>query len=297
MILAVRLRTCLALSVACAAPTLAQSLQVTAAGHISLSWQGSSGPVQTRTQTIANQNAILSVSLVATTTWSMGTVSQLTVDAISPPYTCYGCWSESSGGITLRLAAATPVSGILRLSMAPRCLMGPVWIDVDGNSTWEIGPSGPTTLDVPVVLGPEPVPVSMYAQTVNFGGATCTYTARIEFLPQATRLGTYGNMCGAGAGASLTTAGSGARTLTLRCRDVSGPVAGLLLGTSPLPVHANCDLLLGIDAWLLLVPNMHTAQVSLQVRAAVTGRFLLQFLDPLPTTGNGWSNGLIVTLP
>lgn len=289
--------TPLALSVALAAPAFAQSLQVTAAGHIALSWQGSSGPVQTRSQTIANQNSTVSVSTVATTTWTMGTVSELTVDAMSPPYTCYGCWSESSGGITLYLAAATPMGGILRLSMAPRCLMGPVWIDVDGNSTWEIGPSGPVTLDVPVVLGPEPVPVSMYAQAVNFGGATCSYSARLEFMPQPTRLDTYGNTCAAGAGASLTTASSGARTFTLRCRDVSGPIAGLLLGTTQLPVQTHCDLLLGIDAWLLLVPSLNAAQVSLQVPAAVSGRFLLQFLDPLPTVGNGWSNGLIVTLP
>lgn len=161
----------------CAPALLAFSLQaqtatVTATGSLDLAWQGG-GPTQSASQTVTGA-ATLQVSTVGSATLTLGTTSTLVLDALSPPGGGWGWWSSASGDVLLSFTATAPIAGVLRLDIVPACIGGgPPTIDVEDDGLIEAdGGPGPTTVDVPVVLGPRAIPVRVRADTVNFGGAT-----------------------------------------------------------------------------------------------------------------------------
>ncbi len=95
-------------------------------------------------------------------------------------------------------AADAPLAGVLRLYIDPACIMGmPPMSDVENDGLVEANSwQGTVQVDVPVVLGPRPIPVRLGADTVNFGGATCIVTSSIQFVPLVANLQTAGAACG-----------------------------------------------------------------------------------------------------
>lgn len=272
-----------------------QSVQVGATGIISVSYQPSSGGVVTQVQPVAGSST-LALPGVGTAQLTVGATSTLTLTADSPPWGCYGCWSQAMGDVRLAVSAATPIAVVLRLSVVPACWMGmPPTLDVNDDGSYElVGLLATQTLDVPVVLGTEPVPVRMGGNAVNFGGANCTATLTVSFLAQPSQLAPVQAACGPDLGAVLTADG-GARTLSLRIGSMSGLIGALGVGDGPIP-GTGCGLAMLPLAVVWIVPSPAAATYVVPIAPAVAGVFTLQYAELLATGSIAFSNGIVATL-
>lgn len=273
----------------------AQSIQVGATGTLHVSYQPSSGPVVNQNQPISGASS-LQLSGVGSSVLAIGTANLLTVTAISPPWNCYGCWSQAAGDVVLSITAPSPVAGILRLQATPACLMGPPpLVDVHDDGSYELVAALPNqTVELPVVLASEELRVRISAHTVNFGGATCVSPTLVEFVPQPTNLTTVNNPCGPTLGGVLW--GSGNRTLTLRFGSLAGMIGAVFVGAAPTP-QAGCGLATQPVASLLLAPDPQGAMFAVPVSSALVGVYTLQYVELLPNSQIVWSNGIAAVLP
>jgi hypothetical protein len=275
--------------------SLAQSVQVAAAGTVTVSYQPSTGPVVTNNQPVTGATS-LQLAGVGSAVLTTGNANLLTVTAISPPWNCYGCWSQAAGDVLLSITSTAPVAGILRLQATPACLMGPPpLVDVHDDGSYELVASLPNTiLELPVVLASEELRVRISAHTVNFGGATCVSPTLVEFVPQPTNLTTVGNPCGPTLGGVLW--GSGNRTLTLRFGGMAGTIGAVFVGTVPTP-QPGCGLATQPVVSLLLAPDPQGATFAVPVSSALVGVYTLQYVELLPNPQIVWSNGIAAVLP
>ena len=112
--------------------------------------------------------------------------------------------------------------------------------DVEDDGLFEaMGTYGPIQVDVPVVLGPRPIPVRITGETVNFGGATCVSTSSVAFVPTPIGLETAGVACGPSLAASLSHPLQQPGMLVLHVDDdVAGPssiAAAIAFGATSTP--------------------------------------------------------------
>jgi hypothetical protein len=253
----------------------AQSPAVTAQGQLQVRWQGS-GAVQSQVQPVAGGSATLQVGTVGLVDLTVGARTTIQIDAMSPPWNCYGCWSEAMGDVVLEFASPTPVAGVLVLDVQPVCIMGPSYVDVGLDGQWEaIGGVTPHA-SVPVVLSAEPLPVRLHAEAVNFGGATCRFVASVEFVPQPQSLGSLSPACGPVMTAALTGDPGAARTLSLR--PAAAGVLGALLVGAPFWPQPMCLLLPGAEVLALYVPTPAGA-IALPVAVSLQGALSLQYAE------------------
>lgn len=274
---------------------VAQSVQVGATGTLSVSYQPLTGPVVTNNQPFQGA-ASLQLSGIGSAVFAVGNANLLTLTAVSPPWNCYGCWSQAAGDVVLSITAPSPVAGILRLQATPACLMGPPpLVDVHDDGSYELVAAQPNqTVELPVVLASEELRVRISAHTVNFGGATCVSPTLVEFVPQPTNLTTVNNPCGPTLGGTLW--GSGNRTLSLRFGSMAGTIGAVFVGATPTPQPA-CGLATVPVVSLLLTPDPQGAMFPVPVSTAVVGVYTLQYVELLPNTQIVWSNGIVAVLP
>ncbi|MCA8978226.1 MAG: hypothetical protein KDC98_26095, partial [Planctomycetes bacterium] len=140
----------------------AQTVQITAHGTLSIDYQPLGGPVVNRSLPVAG-TASLNLSSVGTSALTVGLTTTVHVTADSPPFGCYGCWSAARGDIVVEFSSPVPITAMLRLEQTPACQMSPVFLDIDNDGSWDIGTSSATSLDYPVVLGSQPLPVRIFA--------------------------------------------------------------------------------------------------------------------------------------
>ncbi len=268
----------------------AQTILVTATGGLQVAYQPSYGGVVTQPMPVAGATA-LTLPGIGSAQVTVGTSSALRVTADSPPFGCYGCWSSASGNVRFTFAASTPLAGVLRLSVAPACLMAsPPWVDVNDDTTWElVGIQATQSVDVPVVLGQRPIPVRVDALTVNFGGAVCSYPVTVQFVPQASALDVVGPACGPSLAASLTEAGT--RTLTLAVGGMNGVLGALAIGGAPSPVGGCGPAGVPVCA-VLLTPQPQGVAMPVPVPAGLTGLVTLQCAELSANGTLAFSNGV-----
>lgn len=277
----------------------AQAVTVSAAGDFYFGWQGP-GPFQVVSQAVTGpitfaQPTVGSISLTT------GSVTTLTVRADSPPWPgpVQGWWSQAVAILDVTYTSDVPVAGILRLSLTPACMMGMApFLDVEADGLYEIAPTGlPTTVDVPVVLGPRGVVIHIEDTTVNFGAA-CLSTASIEFLPQPTNLSTTGVACGPNFSASLLPPATSEGRMTLHLEgDSQSVIAAIVLGGTPLPMGLVCGQGLVDDALVLLTPVAAGFDVPVPLSTGLVGSIELQYVGAQSPVQLAWSNRLTLTLP
>lgn len=279
----------------------AQSVLVGASGTLTLSMSGS-GPVQTVTQAV-NGTTTLLVGTVGIASLTTGTATNLSLHAFSPPWPgpTVGWWSQATGDVVVSYSASAPVAGVLRLDLAPACIMGmPPFIDVNDDGEREIPPTGvATTVDVPVVLGPRPIRIRIFDSVVNFG-ATCISTASVTFVPQPTNLVTAGTACGSSLAASMRPAALQTGQLTLHVDDLptsASIVAAIAFGGTPTPMGATCGPGLVADGWLILTPAGGGFDLPIPLSAGLVGTVELQYVALQLPFLLQWSNRVGLTLP
>lgn len=251
----------------------AQSPAVTAQGQLQVRWQGS-GAVQSQTQPVAGGSAALHAGTAGDVVLTVGARTTMLVDAMSPPWNCYSCWSEAMGDVVLEFSSPTPTAGVLVLDVQPVCIMGPSYVDVGLDGQWEaIGGVVPTA-NIPVVLSAEPLPVRLHAEAVNFGGATCRFVASVEFVAQPQELGSLAPSCGPAMTAELVGDPGSVRTLTLRTNAPNAALSALLVG-SPFWPQPMCMLLPGAEVLALYVPAP-AGVLALPVLPSLRGALSLQ---------------------
>ena len=279
-----------------AASVPSQSVQVGASGTLYVSLQPSSGPVITYTRTVAGPTSLVQ-SGVGSAVVTTGAVSELLLTADSPPWTCYGCWSQAAGDVVFEFGAAAPVAGVLRLQLVPACFMGmPPVIDVNADGSYElIGANATQTVDIPVVLAVEPLRIRVVGNSVNFGGANCSYPLHVEFLAQPANLNSVNAPCGPTLAAALT--GLTNRSLTLRFGGMAGQLGALFVGAAPTPQPGPCALATVPAAAVILAPNPAGAEFLVPIAASLVGVYTLQYVELMADGRLVWSNGVAAVLP
>jgi hypothetical protein len=276
-----------------AAAAVGQVPQVVVTGSLQVDLQPSSGPVVTRSLPVLGA-ATLAVPGVASAQAVVGASSSLLTTALSPPFSCSGCWSSASGDLRFAWHSAVPIAGRLQLQVVPACFMvQPPFADVHDDGAWEAhGGSGVVTVDVPLVLGSAPVVVRVAGNSVNFGSASCQGSVVVAWQPQPGALATVGTGCGPDLGASLT--GSAARSLVLSVGGANGVLAAIGLGGPPTAAMACAPVAVPVAA-LWVVPQANL-RVVLPIAAAVHGSFTLQYVELLGDGSLAFSNGIAALL-
>jgi hypothetical protein len=286
---------CLAVFALCAPELTCQGLQFGATGTLAVSYQPVGSPVVNHTAPVSGATT-LSIPTVGSASVTTAAVSELTITALSPPFGCSGCWSSAGGNVVVTYASATPVAGILRLTLAPQCLMGMPTIDVNDDGSIELAGQNLTqTVDVPVVLGSDPMPIRLAAQTVNFGGVSCSYAARVEFLPQPANLGTVNPSCGPTVGAALTGTAP-MRQLRLRFGSMAGQIGAMFVGGTASP-QTSCGPATVPAASLFLVPSPNGVEFVIPVSQALVGAYTLQYVELMANNQIVYSNAVTALLP
>lgn len=276
-------------------PLACQGLQVGASGTLTVSYQPYLSPFVTHSLAVSGATT-LSIPSIGSAVVTTGAVSALTLTAISPPFGCSGCSSAAGGDVVFTFASATPVAGILRLTLIPQCLMNAPVIDVNDDGSFELsGYTTAQTIDVPVVLGSDPLPIRVSALTVNFGGPLCSYAPGIQFLPQPLNLGTVNQPCGPTVGATLT-GSAPSRRLTLRFGGMAGQIGAMFVGGAAVPT-ATCGPATTPAASLILVPSPTGVEFVIPVSSALVGAYTLQYVELLANNQIVWSNGVTALLP
>lgn len=294
---------CTAIVFVFAAALSAQTITVTASGSLSLVWQGS-GPVQTATQQVFGSTS-LQVSTVGSAVLTIGPTTTLELEALDPPWPggSQGWWSSASASVLVSYAADAPLAGVLRLDIDPACIMGmPPMIDVENDGLVEANSwQGTVQVDVPVVLGPRPIPVHLGADTVNFGGATCIVTSSIQFVPLVANLQTAGAACGPSLAASLLPPTQQPGRLTLHVDDdpaaPTSIAAALAFGSTALPTGPTCNPGLIADGWFFVMPTAGGFDLPIPLSSYLTGYVHLQYVGLLLPFSLQLSNRLSLTLP
>ena len=291
-----------ALLLLCGAALPAQNVTIGATGTLMLSWQGS-GPLQTLTQTVNNDTTLQS-SQVGDASVQIGSTTTLSLSAQSPPWPgpTMGWWSQASADVIVTCSTTVPTAGVLRLNLVPACIMGaPPSIDVGDDGLYEIPPTGlPTTVDVPVVLGPRPISIRIVDTVVNFGGAQCLSTASIQFVPQPSNLVTTGVACGSSLAASVLAPSLQAGRLTLHIDDLPTPtnvLAAIAFGAVPTPMGSSCNPGLIADGWLFVTPTAGGLDLPIPLGTGLTGAVELQHVGLQLPFQLQWSNRVRLTLP
>ena len=273
------------------AGAFAQTPTTTVHGILGYNW--SAGTQQT--QSISSPTTI-NIGTIAVLSALTTPQAELGLTAVSPP--CSGCFSSANGDVTFAMTSATPVAGILRLTLNPQCINFPPAIDVNNDGTIELDVLGaPSSIDVPVVLADRRIEVRMNGQTVNFGGAVCQARLAAEFLPQPSALASIGTACGPTFGASLTApqSGPGPRQLTLQMGTAGGPIGVLGVGGAPLAPVVCGPMVLPIATALVTPTPSGTTQV-IPIAPALTGVYTLQYVELRNDGTLAWSNGIVATL-
>ncbi len=290
-----------ALLLLCGAALPAQNLTVGATGTLMLSWKGS-GPVQTLSQSV-NNDTTLQNGQVGDVSIQTGTTTTLSLSAQSPPWPgpTMGWWSQAAADVVVRYSAPVATAGVLRLNLVPACIMvAPPSIDVGDDGLYEIPPTGlPTTVDVPVVLGPRPISIRIVDTVVNFG-AQCLSTASITFLPQPTNLLTTGIACGSSLAASVLAPSLQPGRLTLHVDDLPTPtnvLAAIAFGGVQTPMGSSCNPGLIADGWLFVTPTAGGFDLPIPLGAGLTGAVELQYVGLQLPFQLQWSNRVSLTLP
>lgn len=279
----------------------AQSLQVDATGALMLTWQGS-GAVQT-VSTPVQGSTTLSNSGVGLITLSTGTTTTLTLQPYPPPWPgpVQGWWSQASADVVLRYSASSAAAGVLRISAVPSCMMGmPPSVDVEDDGFYELPPSGlPSTVDIPVVLGPRPVPIRIQGTSVNFG-ASCLSTIEVSFVPQPSKLVTNGVACGSSLAASLLPPSTQPGRFTLHVDDLQMPanvLAAVVFGRTALPLGVTCAPGLVVDGSFLRVPTAGGFDFPIPLSAGLVGTLELQYVGLQLPLLLQYSNRVQISLP
>lgn len=273
----------------------AQVPQVDVTGTLSISYQPASGPVRQQSRTIQAAD-VLQLPGVATAQVVLGTTSALQLTADAPPFGCYGCWSQAAGDVRFELRSASPAAGVLRLQVAPACFMlVPPYADVHDDGHWDlVGVQGNQSIDVPAVLGTVPLVVRVVANSVNFGGATCSYAVNLTWLPQPAALQALGAPCGADLAGALTSTATAARLWQLAIGGAAGIVGAVGLGGPAGPAVPCAPAALPVAA-LYLAPAS-ALRVPLPVAAALHGAFTVQYVELLPNGALAFSNAIAAFL-
>ena len=189
----------------CFGSMLCAQVQVTASSSLTITANPELLPPSSVTHTVTGPANFVSTG-VGAATLTLGTVSELTLSPAFPPFGCGFCFSVVEGEVVVSYSSPTPLAGALRLTIVPSCWVDPSSIDVEYDGVLEINGYGAFTVDVPVVLSPDPIDVHLIGQPVNFSGAsaTCNDIQRVEFLPQPTAMTTLPPACGPMLGGTLT---------------------------------------------------------------------------------------------
>ena len=285
------------LPLASAAP--AQIVSATATGTLSIGWQGS-GPAQSVSQPVGGVSASVQVATVGSAALAVGATTTLTITAESPPWPgpTQGWWSDAGADVLVTYTASAPVAGVLRLQIAPTCVVFPPMIDVEDDGIVEASfvPAG-AWVDVPVVLGLRPVPVRLRAQVVNFGATNCSYAPSISFLPQPAQLTTAAVPCGVTASASLSPPTAVAGALVLHVDDAASVAAALVFGATPIQPGPSCGPALLVDGALFATPTAGGYDVAIPLVPALMGSVEMQCVGLLLPVQLQWSNRVSLTLP
>lgn len=274
---------------------LPAQVQVTATGMLHVHWDNGGG-WQSHSLPVSGALTTLRVSGIGTASLATGSTTTISVQAGAPQ--CCGYHKAAGGYLLVTYTAPAPIAGVLTLQMNPTCLIWPPYIDVNDDGTWELG-SGGGTATVPVVLGPTPVKARIHAHTLNWGGATCAYTASITFTPNATQLQTVQPPCGPFLSATLqraTLSPPANGELRLHVGDMTGAIGVLFVGTTLTPGVA-CGPASSAEASMLITPDPAGVSIPLVIPPAALGVFSLQYVDVVFPLQLHWSNAVQVTLP
>lgn len=279
----------------------AQSIQVDASGTLMLAWQGS-GAMQTQSAPVQGATTLTNAG-VGTITLATGVTTTLTLAAASPPWPgpVQGWWSQASADVVVRYSATAPVAGVLRFDVVPACIMGmPPSVDVGDDGLYEVAPSGlPSTVDIPVVLGPRPIPIRLTDTVVNFG-ATCVSTMTVTFVPQPSQLASTGVPCGSSLAASLLPPSTQPGRLTLHVDDLQMPanvLAAVVFGRTALPLGATCAPGLVVDGSFLRLPTAGGFDFPIPLSAGLVGTLELQYVGLQVPFLLEYSNRVRISLP
>lgn len=283
-------------SMACA------QVQVTASGILVITAYPSVLPPSIYTHTVTGPTTF-TASGVGTATLSLGATSELTLSPATPPWqACPGsCASEVRGNVVVSYTSPVALPGVMRLTLVPACWMQPSTIDLEDDGVLELNGGGPMTVDVPVVLTPNPTNVRLFGAPANFSGfsVACNDIQRIEFLPQPSALTTLLPACGPILGGTLTNAVNvGWRNLRVHIANTVGLLGVLQLGTAPPPMPGVCGPATLPDATVILVPGPNGIEFDLPIPVGLTGTFTLQFIDVslAPVFQIDWSNGMVLSI-
>ncbi len=266
-------------------------------GSLTVQLQPYQGSVQQNSVPVLPGTTAINMSREAFATSVVGLRTQLRCEANGPPSGGHGGWSSAAGRFGVLYSASAPIAGVLRLTMTPACYMNPPYIDVGDDQKYElIAVAG--SVDVPVVLGPQPLVVSIFNEVVNFAPGVCVGTSSLEFLPTATKLKVLGTSCGPELNASLVARGGGAHELALETGSVTLPLGVYIFGTAPASWAYSCPLLTRIDVAIAVAPVGGKAGFTVQLPSQVSGQFRIQYVElSLQPFALGTSHGLQLRLP
>lgn len=274
-----------------AAPVTGQTVMVTATGQLAF---GASVLPTPLTMPVSGNTTF--TSSYGTITVTTGTTTVLSLSAVGPPPGIWG-WASASGNVLVQYSSSSPVAGVLRLHINPTCFPVPPYIDVEDDNVHEwvwTGPPG-ATVDVPVVLGTQPIPVRIVAHALT--PTSCTWAASVMFLPQPANLQTVLPLCGPDISASLRKPNTSAGRLRLRIGNMNGLLGVFFVGSVPTGPGSVCGPASNVDASLLVTPSPLGVTLDLPLSPSLIGTNRLQYVELTLPFQLWWSNAVQLTLP
>ncbi|MCA8947875.1 MAG: hypothetical protein KDE27_00135 [Planctomycetes bacterium] len=277
----------------------AQSVPITVTqqgGATGFRWQPATGPeVFVDSPLFINATSASSVGAAGSALVMLTDVATIGVTVFEPPIGCATCWNSAYARVRSRHTAATPVAGVMRLTATSSCAGVHVYADVLEDGELELALPNGASVDVPAVLGPDPLRVHIGTISGNTGQPTCSSSVNAAFVPQPTKLRSALTPCQATLGAVLLEQPTASR-LALHVADPAGSFGAIGIGGPPTVLFGTCLPATSPVGAILVTPGTFGVDLTVPLPAGIVGTFTFQYAEVGSTGQLMFSNAVVAQL-